>query len=345
MSLYLLLAEANQCLCLKTLVYIVFFAGVLKVTTFGLSLIAVLLDVFVLPSTKLDKYGAKKGWWAVVTGASDGIGKEFSQQLAAKGFNVLLVSRTKAKLDALAEEIETKYRVQTSVLAFDASKDEEVDYESLKAAVSSIPVSLLVNNVGQSHSIPVPFVETSDKELRDIITVNNITTLKVTQIVTPFISKTVGQVKNSRGLILTMGSFAALVPTPLLATYAGSKAFLQAWSSALAGELLSQNIDVQLVNSYLVASAMSKVRRSSSSIPSPKAFVSSVLGSVCRRSGAQERYATSTPYWAHAIMHFAIETTVGVYSRIANKVNLSIHKSIRQRALKKAARVSAEKKE
>lgn len=345
MSLSLLLAEANQCLCLRALIYLVFFAGVLKVTTFGLSLISVLLNVFVLPSTKLTKYGAKKGCWAVITGASDGIGKEFSQQLAAKGFNVLLVSRTKAKLDALAEEIETKYRVQASVLAFDASKDYEVDYEALKTAVSSIPVSLLINNVGQSHSIPVPFLETSDKELRDIITINNIATLKITQIVAPFISKTVTEAKSSRGLILTMGSFAALVPTPLLATYAGSKSFLQAWSNALAGELLSQNIDVQLVNSYLVASAMSKIKRSSSSIPSPKAFVSSVLGSIGRRGGAQERYATSTPYWTHALMHFAIETTVGVYSRIANRVNLSIHKSIRQRALKKAARMSAEKKE
>lgn len=285
----------------------------------------------------------KKGKWAVVTGASDGIGKEYALQLAKKGLNVVLVSRTQSKLELIATELESKYKVSTKVIAFDASTDEEANYVAIKDAIADLPVTVLINNVGQSHSIPVPFLETEEKEMRDIITINNTATLKITQVVAPVIASTVKKEKKKvRGLILTMGSFGGLLPTPYLATYSGSKAFLQAWSAALAGELAPQGIDVELIISYLVTSAMSKIRRTSATIPNPKQFVASVLRGVGRRNGAQERYATNTPYWSHALMHFGIANTVGVFSKLANTLNLKMHKSIRARALKKAARLSSQ---
>jgi 17beta-estradiol 17-dehydrogenase / very-long-chain 3-oxoacyl-CoA reductase len=320
------------------------FVGVYKITTFTLSVGSLLVDLFVLPAVDFKKYGAKQGKWAVVTGASDGIGKEYAYQLASRGLNVVLISRTLSKLELIATEIETKYKVSTEVIAFDASTDNDANYAKILHTVSNLPVTVLVNNVGQSHSIPVPFLETEDKELRDIITINNTVTLKITQAVAPVIADTVAKEnKKVKGLILTMGSFGGLLPTPYLATYSGSKSFLQAWSSALAGELKPQGIDVQLVISYLVTSAMSKIRRSSASIPNPKNFVTSVLNTAGRRCGAQERFATTTPYWTHALMHFGIENTVGVYSKFANSLNFSMHKSIRVRALKKAARANATK--
>ncbi|ODV82040.1 3-ketoacyl-CoA reductase [Suhomyces tanzawaensis NRRL Y-17324] len=332
----------SDCSSVQALLYGALLVGVYKLTTFTLSLTSLLLDAFVLPAQTFHKYGAKKGNWAVITGASDGLGKEYALQLASKGFNIVLVSRTLSKLELIATDIESKYKVQTKVVAFDASTDEAANYIVLGDAIAGLPVSVLINNVGQSHSIPVPFLETEDKELRDIITINNIATLKITQTVTPVIAATVAKNKKIRGLVLTMGSFGGLFPTAYLATYSGSKAFLQAWSNALAGELKSQSIDVEFVLSYLVTSAMSKVRRTSLAIPNPKAFVRSALASVGRRVGAQERYATSTPYWTHALMHFAVENTVGIYSKVTNSVNLSMHKSIRIRALKKAARAKKE---
>lgn len=293
--------------------------------------------------TNFSKYGAKSNKWAVVTGASDGIGKEYALQLAAKGFNVVLISRTMSKLEALAKEIEEKYKVSTKIIAFDASVDDPKHYEAIRKTVDGLSVTILINNVGQSHSVPVPFLETEEKELTHIITVNNLVTMKITQTVAPVIKETVKSTgKNMRGLILTMGSFGGLLPTPYLAVYSGSKAFLQQWSSALAGELKNDAIDVELVISYLVASAMSKIRRTNASIPSPKLFVAATLRSINKSCGLQNRYATSTPYWSHALMQFAIENTVGVYSSIANKLNLKMHKAIRTRALKKAARQKKE---
>lgn len=61
-----------------------------------------------------------------------------------------------------------------------------------------------------------------------------------------------GMVERKRGLILSVGSFAALVPSPLLAVYSGSKAFLTTWSQALGSELEGTGVHVELLNAYFV---------------------------------------------------------------------------------------------
>lgn len=279
----------------------------------------------------------------MVTGASDGIGKEYANQIAKKGFNVILMARNQAHLEEVAKEIEAKYGVQTKVVAFDASKDVPEHYEQLKEATKGLPITILVNNVGRSHSMPVSFLDTDEKEMNDIITINNLATLKITRAVAPVILATIAGNKGTKGLIINMSSFAGLFPSPLLATYTGSKFFLQGWSAALAGELAEKNIDVECVLSYLVASKMSKIRRTSATVPSPKQFVASTLRNIGRRVGAQERFATVTPYPSHALMHWAVANTVGVFSKLANSLNCKMHKSIRVRALKKAKRIAAQK--
>lgn len=330
----------------RAMLYVVFIVGTFKATSFVLSLIALMVDAFVLPPVQWSRYGASKikgsGDWAVVTGASDGIGKEYALQLAQRGLNVVLVSRTQEKLEQLAHEIEDKHHVSTVVVAFDASIDNDEHYERLAEALNPLAVLVLINNVGQSHSMPVPFAETPLKEMRDIIAINDLATLRITATVLPVIQRTVANKKDKslRGLILTMGLFGGLLPTPYLATYSGLKAFLQSWLAALAGELAPERIDVELVILYLVTLAMSKIRRLSATIPTPHDFVRLTLNSIGQRGGAQDRYATMTPYWSHALMHFFIENSVGVYSKVANALNRSMHLLIRSRALKKASKLA-----
>jgi 17beta-estradiol 17-dehydrogenase / very-long-chain 3-oxoacyl-CoA reductase len=281
--------------------------------------------------SQLRKYG-KKGTWAVVTGASDGLGKEFASQLAAKGFNLVLVSRTQSKLDTLARELELRWSgLQAKTLAMDYSQDKDEDYERLAELIKGLDVGILINNVGQSHSIPVPFLETSRDELQSIITLNCLGTLKTTQVVAPILTK------RKRGLILTMGSFAGVMPTPYLATYSGSKAFLQHWSSSLASELKPQGVDVQLIVSYLVTTAMSKIRRTSLLIPNPKQFVRAALGKI-GLSGTEAFPNTYTPWWSHAAFKWVIESTVGSTSAVTIWFNRKMHVDIRKRALRKAER-------
>ena len=214
----------------------------------------------------------------------------------------------------------------------DFAQNLDSDYDALQNLTQDLDVSILINNVGVSHSIPVPFVETPAKELHDILTVNVFGTLKVTQIIAP------GMVSRQRGLILTMASFGGLLPTPLLATYSGSKAFLQQWSAALGAELAPKGVTVNLVQSYLVTSAMSKIRKASTFIPNPKAFVKSALSHVGRSGGAQGVAYTSTPYWSHALMQWGLATFTGTSNTLVVSQNKSMHESIRRRALRKAER-------
>jgi len=284
-----------------------------------------------LTAYQLSKFG-KKGTWALVTGASDGLGKEYALQLAQKGYNILLVSRTQSKLDTLASEIQTKYNVETKTVAMDFAANKDKDFDNIQTQIKDLEVSILINNVGLSHNIPVPFHETSPQEMRDIITINCMGTLRVTQLVAP------GMVERKRGLILTMASFGGILPTPYLATYSGSKAFLQQWSTALSSELEPKGIKVQLVQSYLVTSAMSKIRKTSLFVPNPKQFVRAALSKIGRSGGAQGLAATSTPYWAHGVMHWALATFTGTMNQAVLDQNRGMHMDIRKRALRKAER-------
>ena len=273
-----------------------------------------------------------------MTGASDGIGKEFALQLSRSGFNILLVSRTESKLTSLAQEISSRSpNVQTKILPVDFSSPSPADFSALASLASSLDIAILINNVGKSHDIPVPFVETSTAELSDIIAINCTNTLRTTQLVLP------GMLSRRRGLILTMGSFGGLLPTPLLATYSGSKAFLQHWSTALGAEVASRNITVELVQSYLVTSAMSKIKRPSMFVPTPRTFVKAVLSKIGRTGGAQGFASTSTPFWAHGLMQWGLMTFVGLYNGFVAGRNRVMHEAIRKRALRKMEREKGKK--
>lgn len=325
-----------------TVIGLVFISA--KITSF----VQLLASLFVLPGTsvrstylnsiytanailQLSKFGPK-GSWAVITGASDGIGKEFALQLARKGFNIVLVSRTASKLEALSADLNAEHGVESKILAMDFSANRDEDYTALAQLIKGLDISILINNVGLSHEIPVTFLETPPKEVTDIIMVNCLGTLRATQVVAP------SMVERKRGFILTMSSFGGLLPTPFLATYSGSKAFLQQWSSALGSELKPKGVTVQCVQSYLVTSAMSKVRRPTMLIPTAKAFVKSVLGGIGDSRGAQGMAFTSTPFWSHAFMHWGLANTAGTMSEFVVGINRGIHEGIRKRALRKAER-------
>jgi 17beta-estradiol 17-dehydrogenase / very-long-chain 3-oxoacyl-CoA reductase len=273
-----------------------------------------------------------------VTGASDGIGKEFAIQLAGAGYNILLVSRTASKLSVLADEIASKYpSVETRVLAMDFACNDDTDYDKLKTLVDDLDVAILINNVGKSHNIPVPFVLTPEDEFTDIITINCLGTLRVTQLVAP------GMIQRKRGLILTMGSSGGLLPTPLLAAYSGSKAFLQYWSTALGAELEPYGIDVELVQAHLVTSAMSKIRVPTTMVPTPRALVRSVLSKIGRHGGSPSYAHSSSPYWSHGLLAWFLTYITGPMSSTVLGFNKSIHESIRKRALRKLEREKGKK--
>ena len=222
----------------------------------------------------------------------------------------------------------------------DFGQDKGEDYSALAKALSGLDghISILINNVGVSHSIPVSFVDTPTTEMEQIITINCMATLRVTKMVLPYM------IPQKRGLVLTMGSFGGLLPTPFLATYSGSKAFLQQWSNALASELAPQGITVHLIHSYLVTSAMSKIRSSNWQVPSEKTFVKSVLNKIGRRGGSVGYPHSGTPYWSHALVIGIVLYVLGPMNSYVLEYNRKMHVAIRKRALAKQEREKAKGK-
>lgn len=321
------------------------FVGIWKLSQTIDSLFSVLTDTLIPRAAQLEPYktrgsGRVNASWAVVTGCTAGIGEEYAHQLAADGFNLILVSRSLNKLEKVRDDIKSKFSsIEIALYVLDAAKAKSEDYAGLRDLVASHEnVSVLINNLGISHDMPTPFAEVPEAALNEIIQVNCVSTLEISKAVLPSLEKHTEESRSARALVLTMGSMAGLTPTPLLSVYTGSKMFLQGWSSALAQELKPKKIDVQLVLSYLVTSQMSKVRRTSLMCPNPKSFVKSALRQIGRRGGARERAFTCNPYWSHALLQWAIESTLGVWSSMVASINFKMHLDIRKRALRKLAK-------
>lgn len=188
-----------------------------------------------------DRYGP----WAVITGSSDGIGKQYAFNLAAKGMNVMLISRTESKLAEIAKEICTKHPVQVKWLAVDFSEGFKL-YDKLEAVLTGLDIGILVNNVGIAHEHPLEFERIPRRELEQIIPVNMVSAVMMTRIVLPEMRR------RDRGLVVNVSSSAGLNHLPFLSMYAATKAFLNSFSRALKEELFFTNVHCQLVTPMFV---------------------------------------------------------------------------------------------
>uniref|UniRef100_A0A8R1EH02 Very-long-chain 3-oxoacyl-CoA reductase n=1 Tax=Caenorhabditis japonica TaxID=281687 RepID=A0A8R1EH02_CAEJA len=128
--------------------------------------------VFLKPIDLKKRAGAS---WAVVTGATDGIGKGYCFELAARGFNILLVSRTQSKLDATKQEILAKYpHINVRTAAYDFTDASTSGYQNLLTQLNEVDVGILVNNVGMFHGYPEIVHKIEFGSARDVAVVNTL---------------------------------------------------------------------------------------------------------------------------------------------------------------------------
>jgi 17beta-estradiol 17-dehydrogenase / very-long-chain 3-oxoacyl-CoA reductase len=277
-----------------------------------------------LPKT----YGARTGAWAIVTGASDGIGKGFAEELARDGFNVYLVSRTESKLKELADSLTSQFKVQAKYLALDLSKGEVSDnVKEIKKSVEKLseegPVSLLVNNVGVNTSMPVCFEEMTTDEIEYQVKVNITFTTLLTHALIPTLKKN----KNSRSAIINLSSMTAEFPSaPYLSVYAGSKAYVTLWSKSVSSEMSGSNIDVLAVSPAYVASAMSGFKKASMLVEMPNNTARDSLNKLGSHTEA-------TPALKHAIQRYVV-TQIAPEGIFTSQM-MSQLKNTRERLLKK----------
>jgi len=173
--------------------------------------------------------------FALITGASGGIGLCIAKELASRKYDLLLVARSEAKLNALQSENQKEFGVSVHLLACDLSLPNVAD-DVLKWA-QSFDVEILINNAG--FGTWGNLEENNPEELHQLIQLNQVTWVDLCQGFIPVLKK-----RNAKSYILNIGSTAAYQAVPAMAVYSASKAFVVSFTRALRWELKDTTISV-----------------------------------------------------------------------------------------------------
>jgi len=181
--------------------------------------------------------GTKYGRWAVVTGASDGIGRAFAGRLAEAGFNLVIAARREKILEHLAEDLASRHHIDVRPVACDLATPEGAAL--LETSTAELDVGLLVASAGFGTS--GPFLAA---ELRSELEMIDVNCRAVAQLVFTFGNRFVR--RGGGGLVL-LSSLVAFQGVPRAANYAATKAYVQTFAEGLREELKGQGVEVLAV--------------------------------------------------------------------------------------------------
>jgi len=236
----------------------------------------------------LDRYGP----WALVTGASDGIGQALARQLAAARLNVILVSRRETTLHAFAAELTAAHAVQTRVIAVDLTESDA--YDTIEKRTSDLDVGVAVLAAGFGHA--VPFLDSPLRTELDMIAVNITAVTALTH--------RLGQRMAARGAgaIVLFGSLLGWHGVPGQVGYAATKAYVQALAEGLGRELAPRGVGVLAVAPGPVLSGFAeRAGMTMGFADSPEVVAAATLSALGRST-------TIVPGWRGKVITFAMAT-------------------------------------
>lgn len=180
-------------------------------------------------------FATKYGPWALVAGASDGVGAAFAEGLAERGVNVVLLARRQAVLDRVAAEIEAKTSAQTRTVAIDLAQPGAT--VAVTAATGDLEIGMLVYCAGADPDFK-PFLANPIEAAEAMVQRNCMVPMQLCHHFAP------AMVERGGGGIVIFGSGAGLAGGPNMVAYGASKAFDMVFAEALWAELHDKGVDV-----------------------------------------------------------------------------------------------------
>ena len=178
--------------------------------------------------------------YALVTGASSGIGYEIAEILAAKGYSLIIVARREDRLQELKRQLTAKYNSLVEIIVLDLSQKEAAITLHNHTQQAGFDVEILVNNAG--FGMQCLFLEQSMERMAEMVQLNIVTLTHLTQLYAKDF------VQRGGGRILQVASAAAFLPSPFLSSYAATKSYVFTFSEALTYEL--RNTPVTITTLY-----------------------------------------------------------------------------------------------
>ncbi|MEN8132475.1 MAG: SDR family oxidoreductase [Pseudomonadota bacterium] len=191
-------------------------------------------------------FAKKYGPWALVTGASSGIGKEMATQLAAEGLNVVIVARRQNLLDEVKNELIDKHSVQVRTIQADLTKHDAI--EQIEAATRDLDIGLVIPNAGTE--IVGEFVESDIRKNSELVHLNTVAPMQIANVFGRHLKK------RGEGGILFVSSLFGYQGIPYVANYAATKAYILSLGEALHVEMSRYGVDVSVLSPGLTATEM-----------------------------------------------------------------------------------------
>lgn len=181
-----------------------------------------------------------RGQWALITGASSGLGADFARNLAARGMNLVLTARREEQLNALADDLRRTRGVQVDVIPLDLAREHAPDTLHEKVTAAGRTIDVLINNAGLG--IYGDFLDIAWERERAMLQLDIVTLAHMTKLFARDMAA------RRRGYILQVASIGAFQPSPTYATYSAAKSFVLYFGEALHHELKDKGVVVTVVS-------------------------------------------------------------------------------------------------
>jgi uncharacterized protein len=220
--------------------------------------------------------------YTLITGASSGIGESFARALAARRHNLVLVARSQAKLEALAGELRTAFKIQAEPVTLDLSVPGAAAKLAEILTERKLTIDLLINNAG--FGAPGEFWRINLEREAEMVRLNVQALMELTHLILP------AMVERRQGAIINVSSTASFQPMPYSALYAATKAFVTAFSLGLAEELRPHGVRVvtlcpgMTATNFFVAGGYG-TRRAPGGLQAPEEVVSAALQALDHNGG------------------------------------------------------------